>query len=163
MNQPRIRPLEERDREPVQDILRRAGNFSAVEIETALELIDEWLEDGEASDYLIYSIEESPPGKKVCGYVCFGPTPLTQGTFDLYWIAVDQASQGKGYGQALLGFAEQETLRRNGRLLLIETSSLETYGATQRFYERAGYSLIARIPEFYRLGDDKLIFSKMLS
>jgi len=92
--------------------------FSPEEIETALELIDEWLESGESSGYLSYVIEEPTESGgvgAVRGYVCFGPTPLTDGTHDLYWVAVDPASQGHGYGQRLLAFAEAEIQRRGGR------------------------------------------------
>lgn len=89
--------------------------------------------------------------------------PLTDGTYDLYWIAVDPQTQGSGYGRALLRFAEDDVLQRGGRLLLIETSSQESYGATIRFYEKSGYPLVARIKGFYRPGDDKLIFAKELA
>jgi ribosomal protein S18 acetylase RimI-like enzyme len=54
-------------------------------------------------------------------------------------------------------------MKRGGRMLLIETSSQETYGATIRFYERNGYQLMARIKNYYRIGDDKLVFSKELT
>jgi ribosomal protein S18 acetylase RimI-like enzyme len=47
-------------------------------------------------------------------------------------------------------------------MLLIETSSQQTYGGTIRFYEKRGYELAARIKNFYRIGDDKLVFSKEL-
>ncbi len=43
-----------------------------------------------------------------------------------------------------------------------ETSSQETYAPTIRFYKRAGYELIARIRNFYRIGDDKLVFVKRI-
>lgn len=157
MDTARVRPLEPRDRSAIEAILHGAGNFTPVEIETALELIDEWLHEGEASGYYVSVVED---GNDVRGYVCFGPVPLTDGTFDLYWIAVDSASQGRGYGQRLLQFSEDDVRRRGGRWLFIETSSQEAYGATQRFYERAGYALVARLPEYYRAGDDKLIFGK---
>jgi ribosomal protein S18 acetylase RimI-like enzyme len=156
-----IRPLVADDREAVRAIVEHAGNFTADEVSTALELVDEWLADGESSGYLVYVLAaESGTRPRVGGYVCFGPTPLTDGTYDLYWIAVDPACQGRGYGRRLLEFAEDEARRRGGRLLLIETSSQETYGSTIRFYERAGYELAARIRDFYRVGDDKLVFAK---
>src|SRR5205823_4553210 len=72
-------------------------------------------------------------------------TPLTDGTYDLYWIAVDPATQGKGYGRRLNTFAESEVVRRGGRLLLIETASQEVYAATIRFCERARYEVVCRI------------------
>ena len=61
------------------------------------------------------------------------------------------------------GVAEADVRRGGGRLLLIETSSQESYGSTIRFYERAGYELVARIPGYYRPGDDKLVFAKSLA
>src|SRR5579883_43834 len=142
---PEIRPLEPHHREPVRGILERTGYFTAVEIGTALELVDDWLVRGDAS-----------------GYLCFVPTPLTEGTYDLYWIAVDPAAQGRGTGRRLLAFAEGHVQGRGGRLLLIETSSQPLYAPTVRFYERCGYALLARIADFYRAGDDKLIFGKSL-
>jgi ribosomal protein S18 acetylase RimI-like enzyme len=154
-----VRPLEGRDREAARGILTRAGNFTRDEIDTALELIDAWVVEGESSEYFTYVLEDADP-PQVRGFVCFGPAPLTDGTFDLYWIAVDSVFQGHGYGRRLLRFAEDDVRRRGGRLLLIETSSQEAYGATTRFYERSGYGVVARIPEFYRAGDDKLIFAK---
>ena len=159
----RIRPLAERDRESVSEILHRAGNFTSEEMETALELVDEWLADGEASDYLTYVYESTGEPGTVKGYVCFGEAPLTQGTYDLYWIAVDNTQQRSGIGKRLLHFVEQEIERRGGRLLLIETSSQETYGGTISFYERSGYEIAARIRDYYKPGDDKLIFCRRRS
>jgi ribosomal protein S18 acetylase RimI-like enzyme len=153
------RPLETRDREAVSGILDRVGNFSNQEQKIALELIDAWLSTGEASDYLCWVLHDEAG---VRGYICVGPTPLTDGTFDLYWIAVDPSAQGRGYGQALTRLAEDEARARGGRLLLIETASQDTYAPTIRFYERAGYELVSRILDFYKVGDDKLTFAKRL-
>jgi ribosomal protein S18 acetylase RimI-like enzyme len=161
-----IRPLASHDRERVREIVVATGHFNDVEIETAMELVDAWLAEGEASDYLTYVLTDSSTTAAstgaVRGYVCVGPTPLTEGTYDLYWIAVDPRAQGHGNGRVLLRFAEDEVRRRGGRLLLIETSSQELYGATARFYERNGYALVARIPNFYHVGDDKLVYAKEL-
>ena len=156
----RIRPLVTADRETVRQILEATGSFTAKELGIALELIDEWIERGEASGYITCVIEES--SEQVRGYICYGPTPLTDGTFDLYWIAVESTAQGKGYGQRLLRHAEGDVRQRGGRLLLIETSAQASYGSTIHFYERAGYELVARIPGYYRPGDDKLVFAKRL-
>jgi ribosomal protein S18 acetylase RimI-like enzyme len=158
-----IRPLVAADRSGVFRILENAGNFTPAEVGIALELIDEWLELGEHSGYLTYVLEARDPEKaEVLGYVCFGPTPLTESTFDLYWIAVDKSKHRGGVGKRLLKFSEEEVVRRGGRMLLIETSSQETYGGTIQFYERTGYELVGKIPEYYKPGDDKLIFAKQL-
>jgi ribosomal protein S18 acetylase RimI-like enzyme len=159
-----IRPMVAADRGGVFRILENAGNFTPEEVATALELIDEWLELGEHSGYLTYVLEsQGDDSAEVFGYVCFGPTPLTESTYDLYWIAVDKSQHRGGVGKKLMKFAEEEIARRGGRLLLIETSSQETYGGTIQFYERTGYELVGKIKEDYKPGDDKLIFVKRLA
>lgn len=158
----KIRPLAKQDHDPVRVILQNAGNFTAEEIETAIELVDEWLDDGEDSGYLTYVLESTNDPFPIVGYICFGEAPLTTGTYDLYWIAVDTKHHRGGFGKKLIQFAEKEIGRRGGRMLLIETSSLETYGGTISFYERSGYEIVARLKDYYKPGDDKLIFCKRL-
>ena len=159
----RIRQLEPRDRSPIEKMVISSGKFNDVEIATALELVEEALEEGEESGYLFAILERGEKHDTVLGYACYGPVPLTLGVYDLYWIVVDPASQGKKLGRHLIEHVEEDVLNRGGRMILIETSSQETYEATVRFYERSGYHLAARIRNFYRIGDDKLIFQKELS
>jgi ribosomal protein S18 acetylase RimI-like enzyme len=154
-----VRPLVAGDRERIAAILQATGHFTADEIATALELIDEWLNTGERSGYWTYVAEDSA-SLAVLGYVCVGPVPLTEGSYDLYWIAVDPAAQGRGVGRRLLAAAEDVVRQHGGRLLFIETSSQQRYGATIRFYERADYTVAARIAHYYRPNDDKLVFVK---
>lgn len=155
-----IRPLEHRDRAAVHDIVVRAGNFTPAEVEVAMELVDEWLAEGSASGYVTYVLTDDASRPEVRGYVCFGPAPMTEGTFDLYWIAVDPEDQSRGLGGRLLRAAEDDVRTRGGRLLLIETASQASYVPTIRFYERSGYALVSRIHDYYRPGDDKLVFAK---
>jgi ribosomal protein S18 acetylase RimI-like enzyme len=88
---------------------------------------------------------------------------MTEGVYDLYWIAVDPKRQGQGFGQMLLRFVENEVRRQSGRMLLIETSSKRSYAPTIRFYQQAGYREISRIKDFYRIEDDKVVFCKHLA
>ena len=152
-----------RDRSRIEEMVVSSDRFNREEIRTALELVDEALKKGEKSGYLIVVLEigkEHPPVK---GYACYGPTPLTQGVYDLYWIVTDPVVQGKGFGRRLLEYVEKDIVKRGGRMLLIETSSQESYGKTIRFYKRNGYERVARIKDFYRIGDDKHVFSKGLT
>jgi ribosomal protein S18 acetylase RimI-like enzyme len=87
---------------------------------------------------------------------------MTDGVFDLYWIAVDPRIQRGGIGRALLARAEQQAGASGGRTMLIETSGQPRYEATRAFYVRAGYAEIARVPDYYRVGDDKLIYARGL-
>ena len=152
------------DRSGVFRILENAGNFTPGEVAIALELIDEWLELGEHSGYLTYVLEaQAEEGAEVLGYVSFGPTPLTESTYDLYWIAVDKSKHRGGVGKRLLKFTEEEIARRGGQMLLVETSSQETYGGTIQFYEKTGYELVGKIKDYYKSGDDKLIFLKRVA
>ena len=158
----RIRKLEPRDRSRIVEMVISSGKFNDAEIETALELVDEAIEEGNATGYMFAVLEYGKRHPVVHGFACYGPTPLTDGVYDLYWIVVDPPAQKEGNGRYLLEYVEREVKKRGGRMLLIETSSQESYGATIRFYERNGYELAARIKDFYRIGDDKLVFSKVL-
>lgn len=155
----KIRPAGQKDRDRILEILVAVARFTDEEVRCAIDLVDQSLAAPEKGEYLVHVLEDHA----VQGYVCFGPTPLTDGVFDLYWIAVDPRQQGQGLGQILLRFVENEVRKENGRMLLIETSSKETYGPTLRFYERSGYAEISRIKDFYRIEDDKIVFCKKLT
>lgn len=157
----KIRPASSTDRERILEILTLTSRFTHQEIGWAMELVDLALGAPEKREYETHVLEV--PDGVVQGYVLFGPTPMAQGVFDLYWIAVDPKRQGQGFGQLLLRFVENEVKRQAGRMLLIETSSKRSYAPTVRFYQRAGYQEISRIKDFYRIEDDKVVFSKNLS
>jgi len=155
-----VRPLTNTDRERVMDIIRATRFFVPDEIKVAEELIDIYLSQPDQQDYQIVVIEDQ--SGKVAGYMTYGPTPLTEGTWDLYWIAVSPEVQGQGYGQLLVRYLENEVKKKGGRLVMIETSSQPKYLPTRKFYEKLGYREMARIPDFYRPGDDRVIFGKYL-
>lgn len=155
-----IRSVSAADIPRIHAILVATGVFTPAEIECADELVAEAVTQPEKGDYLVFVLADDGV---VHGYVCFGATPLTEGTHDLYWIAVDPTQQGRGYGQQLVAFVEAWLREHAGRLLLIETSSRADYGPTQAFYRRCGYTELARIPAFYRVGDDKIVYGKYLT
>jgi GNAT superfamily N-acetyltransferase len=125
----------------------------------AEEVIDSFLDDPQGSGYHVLVAEDN---SAIIGYVCYGPTPLTEGTWDIYWMAVTPEKQGKGVGAALLERAEKGIMEVEGRLAIIETSSIPSYEKTRLFHSHHGYELVARIPDFYAVGDDKLILQKQL-
>ncbi len=120
---------------------------------------DAYLRQGEASGYVFLVYKK---GDRSLGYACFGPHPLTEGIFDLYWIAVDPEAQGQGIGHALLARAEDEVRARGGRMLLVETSGTSAYAPARRLYESCGYRYEAVIHDFYAPGDDLIVFGKLL-
>jgi GNAT superfamily N-acetyltransferase len=152
----KIRELVPDDREDLLKILKNTGVFKEYEIEIADEVIQDSLKP--ASDYFSFcAVNEE---NRAVGYVCCGPTPCTSGTFDLYWIAVDPTRQGNGVGKQLLKQAEKFVLEKGARLMLIETSSTADYDNTRYFYLNNGYQQLAVVPDFYRPGDDKIIYGK---
>lgn len=158
----RTRSLRAADRGPLTEILRATGAFTEEEVEVALELIDLGLDDPPSRDYL-FLVAASDDDERVLGYVCWGPVPLTDAVYDLYWIAVDPRAQGGGVGRRLMAAAEEAVAAAGGRMLLVETAGKPSYAATRAFYERIGYREVARIPDFYRVGDDKVIYWKTLA
>ncbi|MFZ0389995.1 MAG: GNAT family N-acetyltransferase, partial [Calditrichia bacterium] len=155
-----IREMLPRDRSPVYEILQQTDMFTPPEVGVAMELIDTYLFNKEQKDYLIYSAVTE--NNEIAGYVCYGPTPATDGTFDLYWIAVSPEFQNQGIGKQLLHFVEEKVREGSGRIIIIETSSQEKYAPTQNFYLRNNYQLEAVIKDFYRPNDHRLIFVKHL-
>lgn len=156
-----IRPVRQKDRNRLLEILIATKRFTDDEIAAAIGQVDHSLRNRNRGDYIVHVAETlTGRGKGVEGYVCHGPTPKSAGVWDLYWIAVDPAAQRKGIGRRLLGFVEEQVKREGGRTLLIETQAKESYRPTLAFYRSCGYTEITRLKDFYRLKHDKIIFSK---
>lgn len=157
-----IRPMTRADRNQLLEIVRDTGMFTPAEVDVALELMDVFLDKPDQKDYII-AVADAGQTDAVAGYVCYGPTPATEFTYDLYWIAVKPQLQHRGIGKTLLDFAEKQCFLNGGRLIVIETSSTHKYAGTRDFYLRNGYGIEARIKDFYAAGDDRLIFTHRLS
>jgi ribosomal protein S18 acetylase RimI-like enzyme len=156
---PKVRPMTHEDKPVIIQILRNIPEFKPAEVDVAEEVIDSYLGDSIRSGYHIFVAEV---GSSIAGYICYGPTPLTEATWDIYWLAVAPNKQSQGIGKTLLNFAEGNIKETKGRLALIETSSKPEYEATRHFYRTQGYEMVCRIADFYAPGDDKLVFQKRL-
>jgi ribosomal protein S18 acetylase RimI-like enzyme len=155
-----MRPFQKSDLPQLTDILNRlqlAGNFTLAEVDCALELLNIVLDQPQQIDYQVLVAEEA--GQAV-GYILYGPVPVTEGNFDIYWIATDPQAHGKGYGRLLMEAAEADMLGRGARLICLETSSLGNYQRTRRFYDNAGYQVESTIVDFYKPGDDRITYVK---
>jgi ribosomal protein S18 acetylase RimI-like enzyme len=135
--------------------VRDTGLFREAEVAIAGAMLDEAL-DGD-DDYRFLGAFDADD---LVGYACWGPTPGTTGTYDLYWIAVDRSRQGHGVGTQLVSAVEQRLQADGARLLVVETSSRDDYTPTRRFYERRQYTRAATIPGYYAPGDDLVIYTK---
>ena len=154
-----VRPIEARDRTVILNLLAGTGAFQTHELDVAMELVDTALTKPGQQDYLPYVLESEG---EVVAYACFGRNPMTKATYDLYWMATRADRARRGHGQTLFRFVEEEIRRRGGRLLVIETSSKESYGGSRQFYDRVGCECAARLADFYDVGDDRVIYCKRL-
>jgi ribosomal protein S18 acetylase RimI-like enzyme len=156
---PLLRQLNLADRDRIEEITRAARLFREDEIAVALEVFDEAAAGQPGNTYSVLGAELD---RRLAGWISWGPTPCTVGTYDLYWMAVDPLLQGNGIGTALLAEMERR-LAGTARLIVIETAGRDDYTPTRTFYEARGYSRVARIPDFYDVGDDQIVFVKNVS
>lgn len=151
------------DRIRLLEVVRATGVFREEEVTVAAELFD-------ATFGASATAADAPDGyrfvgafgehDRLIGYACYGLTPGTVGTWDLYWIAVDPALHGAGVGSAIMGEVERRLSAERAHLVVVETSSRSDYAPTRRFYERLGYVECARVRDFYARGDDRIILVK---
>lgn len=151
----RLAPL---DRPAVVDILSSDDTFRPEEIDVALELVDGAC-DAPDGDYRALVCEDAG---QLLGYVCYGRTPMTDATWDLYWIAVHRDARGKGVASKLARAMEADARALGGAVVRIETSQLESYGSARSLYDRLAYVEVGRIGDFYRAGDDLVILAKRI-
>jgi GNAT superfamily N-acetyltransferase len=153
----KIRLMTAEDKTDVMRVLRNTPEFIPPEVDLAEEVIDDYLEDRLNSGYFIL-VADMEPG--IGGYVVYGPVPITENVWELYWFAVDQSLRGQGTGRKLWEAAENNMWEAGARLLVLETSSKSGYERTNLFYNRAGYEVVGVIKDFYMIGDDQITYAK---
>jgi ribosomal protein S18 acetylase RimI-like enzyme len=167
----RLGALQRGHRNRIREILYATTVFREDEVAVALELFDETFAVGPArapydpgdgvADYEF--VGSFATDGELVGYVCYGSTPGTDRTYDLYWIAMHPDFQGSGGGSQLLDEVERRLRQREARLLVVETSSRDDYAPTRRFYEARGYAAAAEIADYYAPGDSRVIYTKRLT
>ncbi len=143
----------------VRSLVTSTGFFSAAEVDIAGELVTERLTKGIRSGYHFVLAER---GSELVAYACYGPIDGTDGSFDLYWIAVAPEEQGKGLGAQVYARAEAAMRRAGAKRIYADTSSSDRYAPTRSFYQHRGFAEQARLSDFYGQGDSKVIYAKEL-
>lgn len=177
---PRLRDLTSADAQRIAEITRITGVFREDELRIAEEVFADCVahpgpSGGDPAPYDpgASASRGDPVGRpyyglgadiddRLVGWICWGETPCTERTWDLYWLAVDPAAHGKGIGRALVEEMEQR-LKGKARLVSIDTSGRTDYAPTRAFYAACGYQAVAIVPDFYAAGDDQVIFTKKLA
>ena len=154
-----IRPTTPEDTPALLKLTEGTGVFKPHEIQALDEVLSDYHAGNRDEGHVAVTDERDG---EVVGYAYYAPAAMTDRTWYLYWIAVDQAVQGGGIGKGLMGHMEADVRARRGRLLLIETSSLPHSELTRKFYLKHGYAVAAVLRDFYADGDDKVIFRKRI-
>lgn len=155
-----LRPPRPSDRARVGDIVRATGVFRPAEVDIALEVFEGAVAKPGVDYSALGAYDESD---RMIGFACYGHTPGTEATWDLYWIAVDPLAHRRGTGRALMEACECAMADAGGLLVVVETSSRTDYDATRAFYDALNYRATARIPHFYAPHDDLVVYTKRLA
>jgi ribosomal protein S18 acetylase RimI-like enzyme len=155
-----IEPASRQDAAAIHDVAAHAGVFSQQEIKSVDEMLDAFFNPTPDDDhtFLVYRDEM----RTVLGLACYGPTPFTDGVWELYWICVDRTHQRNHVGQALIQHVCEKLSALNARTLYLETSDSDAYRPARAFYEREGFECVAHLNDFYARGEGKIIYRKIL-
>lgn len=151
-----IRAINKTDLADLKIVIETSGLFPPDLLDG---MVSDHFANSETQDiWLTKLINDKPIAIAYCA-----PERLTDGTYNLYLIAVHNDLQGKGIGGQLMRYVENLLQSTNKRILLVETSSLPEFELTRRFYDKCGYNREAVIRDFYRDGEDKVVFWKKLN
>ena len=150
----RIRPIIPHDLPELKTVIDANELFPSEMLD---EMIFDYFNNKNTKDYWFTYDNGKPVAIAYCA-----PEKMTEGTWNLYLIAVHPDYQGLGYGTSMLNHIERRLANGGERLLLIETSSLESFEPTREFYRKCGYHQEAQIRNFYQAGEDKIVFYKSL-
>lgn len=153
-----VRKTETDDRPAIVSVINRCNNLTDEEKACALELLEIYLTGPDQKDYEFLTATE--PSGKVAGYICYGRRPLTEAAFDIYWIVVDPLLRRAGAGRLLLAGAEADMRKQGAKIIIAETSGTPAYEAARGFYLKSGFGEEARVKDFYKHGDDLVMYVK---
>ena len=152
-----VTPITAQDRHRVVAISQMQEHFLDCEINISVEVIDGSLTPNGDYETMVARDDQ----ERVWGFISFGAVPLTENRYDLYWIAVDPGVGRSGIGTHLMKAMEGRLCRDGSGHIYIDTSSLPGYLPARNLYEKHGYQAVARLQDFYRPGDDKIIYRKI--
>lgn len=155
-----IKAVTLKDRQLITKLINDIDLFTASEKEVVFELLDTYLDNPKQKDYNFFATQEADG--ELSSFICFGPTPMTNNTYDLYWIGTHPNHRRKGLAVQLIAFMRSFMTENNAKIIRVETSGKELYGDTVSFYDRLNFIEEARIRDFYSDGDDLIIFVQRL-
>jgi ribosomal protein S18 acetylase RimI-like enzyme len=158
-----IRPTVPADVPRLIELTAATGFFRPEEVETLGGILDAYFEEPGVAEGPAHCCHTCELDGGVVGYIYFAEEEMVDRVWYVWWVAVDPQTQGRSVGRELLQFAEGEARRRGGRVMFVETSGLPAYERTRRFYLKNGYDREAVLRDYYRDGDDLVVFRKRLA
>jgi len=151
-----IRAINKNDLSEIKNIIDSNQLFPSEMLDDMV--LDFFNDPGTRDIWLAYIIDDKPVSVAYCA-----PERMTEGTYNLYLIAVHSELKGKGIGGKFMEHIEKLLQSQGVRVLLGETSGLPEFELTRRFYDKCRYNREAVIRDFYRDGEDKVVFRKKLN
>ena len=150
-----IRNLLQHDLPHLKEVIDSCNLFPS---ELLDDMLNDYLTNAQTNDiWLTLLVEQTPVGVLYCA-----PERMTEGTSNLYLIAVHNKIQGIGLGTQFMNYLENILTLQAVRVLIVETSGLEEFEQTRRFYDKCNYHREAVIRDFYKEGESKVVFWKKL-
>jgi ribosomal protein S18 acetylase RimI-like enzyme len=148
----RLRDPRPSDLAGLRVLLEACAIFRPAELEAALAGVDLALlrESG-------YEAVVAEDGGALAGFAVAAAAPLARGTHELLWIAVHPERRGRGLGRRLIRWAAERAREAGAHLVLVETSSRPGLLPARALYAAAGGVELARVPDYYGAGEDRLI------
>lgn len=85
-------------------------------------------------------------------------------TIDIYWLnwtATKKSHLKNGHARDLMNFIKKELISRKCRKLYVSTSSINSDAI--KFYTSQGFKIEGRLKDYYKLGEDSLYLSLLIS
>jgi ribosomal protein S18 acetylase RimI-like enzyme len=155
-----IRPTRPEDTAALLALTKSTEVFTANDVQALREVLNDYHAQPEAEGHRAVTYERN--GEPI-GFAYYAPAAMTDRTWHLWWIVVGKQTQARGTGGELLRHVEDAIRKENGRLLLVETSSLPSYELTRRFYVKHGYDVLAVLTDYYADGHDMVMYRKRLA
>jgi GNAT superfamily N-acetyltransferase len=156
-----IRPTVPADTPTLVALAEGTGVFTAADVQALREVLDDYHAENQGWGHLCVTYEKEDG--QIIGFAYYAPASMTDRTWYLWWIVVGKQVQARGVGGELLRYVEGAVRDEDGRLLLVETSSLPSYELTRRFYLKNGYQQAAVLQDYCADGHDMVIYRKRLA
>jgi ribosomal protein S18 acetylase RimI-like enzyme len=151
----KIRAVLKKDIESLKKVVDSSELFPSEYLE---KMISDYFNNKDTQDiWFTYIVDNTP---KAIGYCV--PEKLTNGTYNLLAIGVSRDIQRNGIATEMMDYIEQQLKYKDGRILIVETSSDNAQIGARNFYQKIGYTQMAIIKDFWNDGEDKIVFWKKL-